>query len=430
MGALTFAEFQGHSNRGGKRAFLKDWKKKDPYSIDVWLHPYASIMALWRHRFLKVVRRDQGGKATVEIWSDPLLCWEDEEAVLQKQNFFDKSTGEREVPPQICPHCLMIDWFRNEIRANRLDWCEPVLKYECDDPQKTVILHAGGVSGMFNNKNLPAEKKQELIKIPRERGGPVYQRGDAPNVAFKQESKAKLEYAFAIIDANNVGSGVQIAVEPNLLGERVQGVIAQTKKSLGADRGDIQKYPYAIKFEHDPAEGIPFDKKYNALRMEMIRMTPAVQKLMNDPPPDMEGLGTRFNPMIHMANLERQMLIELPLQQFFGKAIEAWMKMGQAAPAQAPGTRVPEVGGGTPLPAPAEQVDPNEQVMCGWQGCKTVMFARDPKCPGCGKVYIVEADPLPLPPPMRTRASMGDAPMTNAPMQSFGDVDPDDQIPF
>jgi hypothetical protein len=166
--------------------------------------------------------------------------------------------------------------------------------------------------------------------------------------------------------------------------------------------------------------------------MEMIRMTPAVQKLMNDPPPDMEGLGTRFNPMTHMANLERQMLIQLPLQQFFGKAIDAWNKMGHGAPAQAPGTRVPEVGGAAPLPAlpPAEQVDPNEQVMCGWQGCKTVMFARDPKCPGCGKVYIVEADPLPLPPPMRTRASMGDAPMTNAPMQSFGDADPDDQIPF
>jgi len=429
---MTWDEFQGHSARGGKRNYLKGWKDKNPYSITLWFHTQASILALWRHRFLKVVRRNVEGVAKVEVWGDPLVCWEDED-LLQVQNFYDRETRTvRDRPPEICGHCKMLEWIRAEIMAKRLDWREPLFKYECDDPSKTVILHAGGMCGLFGDKKMSEEKKRELILIPKERGGPVYQRGFTPNVAYRQDSKAKLEYAFAAVDNAEPTKGIQVAIEPNLVGLKIQEVIAHARKAIG-ERGNIAKYPYAIQLEHNPAEGIAFDKKYDAIRMEQIRMTPMIEKLIvHDPPPSFDELARRHDPNTHMANLERQVLVKLPFEQFFAKARAEWKTMKDAGAAEPAGTRVPEVGRPA-LPPALPMEDPDEEVMCNAptpQGpCTHVMKMRDPKCSACGKVYIIEADPLPLPPPMRTRTQ--EAPYVPPPAADHGNAgDPGDDIPF
>jgi hypothetical protein len=429
MGALTFNEFMGHSNRGGKRNFLKGWKDKDPYSITIWLHTQASILALWRHRFVRVVRREVEGKPKVEVWSNPLVCWEDEE-LLQEQNFYDRDTGDRQTPPQLCGHCRLLEWVREEVRSKRLDWRTPLFRFPCDDARKEVWLHAGGLVktsknspvDSFSDKLLSAEKKKQMVEIPREQGGPVYMKN-----AFRQDSTAKLEYAFAVVDSNEVGKGVQVAVEGNLVGQKTQEVITHAMKSLGPERGNIQRFPYAIMWEHNPAEGIPFDKMYSAIRMEQVRLTPAIKKLIvDDPAPDFSSLAARFNPREHRANLERYALHAIPFDKLFAPSIAMWdaqakQWVGEQAAA---GTRVPEVG--RPPPPPAAE-DPDEEVVCGDNGCQQVMRMRDPKCPACGKVYVIEADPLPLPPPMRTRAQVATPAASYDPTPA---VDDEDAIPF
>jgi|HubBroStandDraft_4_1064222.scaffolds.fasta_scaffold53103_3 hypothetical protein len=440
MPALTVREFLGHSARGSKRNFLKSWKDKHPFSITTWLHTRAPIISVYRHRFVRVVRRNVEGKPTVEIWSDNLVCWESEE-LLQKQNYYDRDTGEREEPPVICGHCRLTDWLRNEIRAERLDWREPVFRFVCDDPSKTVVLHAGGMchgskrdgSGMFGDKKLTAERKKMMIEIPRDRGGPVYQKN-----AFKEDSSAKLEYVMAIVDNDEPGKGCQIAIEGSLLGQKVQDVITTAMKSLGGDEGDPSLHPYAIQWEHDPSDGIEFGKKYNALRMERIRLTAAIKKLIvDDPPPDLQAVCEKFDPNTHKANLERQALIKMPFDEFFAPSIAAWKAMKAAPPTSAPAARTPNVGTAPAVEGSEDEIERDaegfELLECV---CGKPMRAVDPVCPHCGKQYAVvgaapaaapRRDPLPLPPAAPGRAA-APAGYPQAPPPDAGDGD--DDIPF
>lgn len=440
MGVLTYSEFQGHSARGQKKNYLAGWKSKDPYSTRVWLHPKASILAVWRHPFALQKRDTKDGRPTVDIWSNKLVCWEDEE-LLQEQNYFDKQTRARENPPVICPHCLMVDWMRNQILAGRLNWTTPIFRFEHDDPNKVLWLHAGGLCGMFDEKDLPVDKKKELALIPRESGGPVYLRGNAPNVAFKQNQKAKLEYVFTVVDADNPGKGILITNEAQLLGQKVQAVIAHTKKSLGATKGDIQIHPYAMEWIFDPADGIAWDKKYDALRMESIRMTPKVEELLRTPPPSIEEIGQRFNPKTHLANLERQLMVKIPLEQFFEKAIKVFEAGGGRAKSATPASAPAEDNRGdayepapfNEVPAPAKP-DPDTLVKCDNPACAKPIKISLSVCPHCGQKYDNDADPLPLPPPLPTRAQAMAAsrgvPLPPVQQEENGGSSEDDDIPF
>ena len=271
-------------------------------------------------------------------------------------------------------------------------------------------------------------------------GGPIYSRE-----AFKENSQAKLEWCFAVVDNSEPDKGVQLAIEANLLGDKVKAVIAHAIKLLddGTGRGVGERLgnplvtPYAIRWEFNPAKDIEFGKMYDAIRMEKIRMTPAIEKLIRDTdPPDTSTLRERFNLKTHRALLERHALVKLPWDQFFEAAfaLEAKGKLDEPPAQEEPAAEpdyVPEVAAAPPAPAQ------DEEFACDTDGCEAVLKATDPKCPQCGRAYeVIAATPPPPPKPALPKRSTATAPATQTaalppaspPPQDLGDQGND--VPF
>lgn len=414
MSGMGIDDFLKHSNRGGKRKFLKGWRNAEPYAINVFLHPQASILALWRHPWQRVnVSEDRETKqVTRAVWVERLVCWEDEET-LQHQHWRDKETGRREHPPQVCPHCLMTEFVRDLVDAGKLSWVEPIFRFSGDDPKDTRWYHAGGLYNAFGAKDLGKDEKEEMANVPASKGGPIYAKN-----AWAENTMAKLEYCFTIVNPDDVPAGIQVTIESNLLGEKVKETIAKRIKSAGREKGNPLVTPYAIRWEYNPKDGIPFNQKYDALMMEQIPVTPAIAALFREPPPDVAPVATRFDLKTHRAMLERHCVLPnpktaLPWDDFFREAL-------RRAPKGESQAQVPEeVSALDALPArgernpgsapalaarPAAPPPPPADEMFACDGCEKPMKASDPKCPHCGMVYEVEAAPPPPPPKLPKRS--------------------------
>jgi hypothetical protein len=430
MGRLTLAEYMQHSNRGGggRKSYLKQWKNEAPFAITVWLSTQASIYTLWRHNFQKVEPRENKDtkEKTREVWMNKLVCWESEE-VLSKQYWRDKFSGEREYPPQVCPHCLLIEDVRRrcmrgaEIRAERekvttadvakrekeirkaqlaedaLDWLMPLFRFEGTDPTKTVTIHAGGMYNAFGSKDLTEGDKKRMAAVPRTEGGPIYSKD-----SFKQSQWAKMEYVYVVANHDDVAAGLQIAIEPNLLGDKMKSEIAKQMKRNGQEKGNPILHPYAFRWEHNSDKTISFDKKYDATAMDQLGMSPAIEKLVRGTdPPDVGPLLERFNARTHRAMLERHALVQLPWDEYFRAAfaLEARGEKGQEEE-----RRAPEVG--REIEVPDDDAAEEEEVEC--DGCHEAMPASATKCPHCGAEYEVEvaAPPEPPPPPRMKRSEV------------------------
>lgn len=431
---MSMDQFLRHSGRaGGRGKYLSGWKDSPDRAITVWLSMRVGILPLWRHQWVRVVPREKDGIKTREVWQERLRCLEHEE-VLTRQHFRDKVTGERDLPPQVCPHCMLQEYVRAEVMAGRMKFTQPLFKFEGTDPTKTRFLYAGGIYGGFGAKSLTAEDKAAMAAIPQNVGGPVFSRD-----AFKHTSMAKLEYAMCVVNHAKPDDGVQMMVESSGLGQEFQKMVAHAIKSLddGTGRGTGERLgnplitPYAIRFEFTPpSESQPFGA-YASIRMEKIRITPAVEKLIrSDPPATFGELAEPFNVRTHRALLERHALAKLPWDQFFEAAFEAEAKGKLAKPeeqpsaAQDPEPRTPEVG-----TAPAAAQD--EEFGCDTPDCDGVMKALDTRCPKCNRSYEVNAAPQPPPKPaLPKRSTAQTAPASSPAREPEPSGDQGDDIPF
>jgi hypothetical protein len=422
---MSVDDFLRHSNRSsGRKAYLRDWKKERPYEIAVWLHTLAPITALWRHSFPQmVVREDRETKATTKhVWGQSLVCYEDEDT-LKSQYWRSKETGEREYPPKLCPICRLIEEVRRRVASGKLSWVEPVFQFRgASDPREDRVLHAGGLYNAFGAKDLSKADKEQMAAVKPEKGGPIYARD-----AWRQTATAKLMYLFVVVDNDDPAKGPQIAIESNLLGAKVQDVIAHACKSFGDPKlGNPILNPYAIQWTHNPADGIEFNKKYDACRLERLRISPAIEKMIRETePPDTSQITDRFNPRTVRAKMEARALIDLPWGELFDDACKAW----DAAPGIGRGKqeervegRVPDVGDAhareferrselpetrvsPPVPAAADQL-----VAC--DRCEKPIRLSDPVCQHCGMKYDIVPAAAPLPPPLPKRSEARRAMMT------------------
>lgn len=472
---MNIQEFMNHSNRGGKRQYLKDWKKEPPHAITVWLSTTAPILALWRHSFCKVVPKEnpQTKEKTREVWTDRLVCFESEE-VLKEQYLRDKDSGERVYPPVLCPICKMLEWLRASAKAGKLDsregeawmvdtapgptrgqlvrrpgdgWLRPIFKFEGTDPSKTKFLHAGGMYKAFGNKKMGDEDKRAMAAVAQIYGGPLYQR-----FAWTEDLVAKLEYALTIVNNDDAAKGCQIAIEANLLGDKLKKAMQDRAKALllagqSAERADPSKHPYAFRFEHNPTENIPFDEKYSVFIADQVRLTPAVDKAIRSEAPDLTELAKKFNPESVLATMERHALVKLPFGEFFKDAI-AWSKGQKTASTSAAvqgidramgaaeGAPTSPVTQANPQPSQAPVVVDGEEV-CACEKCGKASPISATSCPHCGVSFDVVSDPDPVPAPGGPTIAAPAAPSVLggfAPQQETGGEqlpgDPDDDIPF
>lgn len=397
------------------------WRKREPPQIDTVLHTRSSIVALWRHPWQRIVEVDRDGEKQRELWADSFNCWEPEETL--KRQYMRDDTGARKYPPTICPVCLMLEWVRAQIRAERLSWTDKVIEFKVDD--KSVVYTAGGIVNAFSG-DLSRQEIAELRKA-----------GIRRDEAWMQNMSPKCNYVFSIVDVGDadVDKGVQIAIEATALGDAVKRVIRDQIDSLGAEEGHPFRNPYVIRWSYRPKEQ-EFSKKYHALPMPRIVIGPEARALILDAdPPDISSTVARGNIASLRSVMESVALIDMPFEEFFaaaeaaeaGGADRAPVPARQASrPAAPTAPSVPKEAARPAAPAPvarraAAAAPPRKQPpqyppgtrMLPCDACKADMAETDTVCWSCGARYEVDegAQPTPTASAKPTASASADADM-------------------
>lgn len=396
---MNLDEFLGHSTSGGGSKFL-NWRKREPPVIDTWLHTKSSIVALWRHPWPRIVEIDRNGEKQTEVWGGTFNCWEPEDVL--KRQYKRNDDGSRVAPPTICPHCILLEHLRTEVREGRLSWTEPAFRFEAGDGTATVLT----VGGLYNGfgGDLSRQEVADLRKA-----------GIKLTEAWKENTMSKCAYVFSIVDHSEPEKGVQIAVETTALGDVVKRVIRDQIDSIGAADGHPFKNPYAIRWQYRPKEQ-KFDQKYHALVMPKLELSPEVRDLIFDAPsPDLRSTIERGNIASLRSVMEARALIDLPFDSIFAAA----EKLVGVKPDQAPAPRAAAPSQARPAtskapapplaPAPAEEpakaaprraakpagpvapVYPPGTVILPCDACKADMAETDDTCWKCGAKYEIDA---------------------------------------
>jgi len=362
-------EFLNHKSRssGGGGSFLGNWKKEG--KINVWLHTRINPIAVWHHQMPKYVTRKEGDdeEEVRHVWGEKYVCHEDED-VLLKQYFRDKETGERKVPPRRCPVCKLLEHVRSLVEEGKLQDVSPVFKFEGDVEKETRIMHAAGLYGGFPKSQRDASSAQ----LKAYRAAEDFRLADA----WQENVNAKSSYAFNVVVDDEPGEGVQIAIETGSLGDAVKDVIADSIESLGKEDGNPQLHPFAIQWVYIPKEESKTAfAEYKARKMERLKLTPGIEKLIRGPKPDMTSVVTPFNVKMLRAVLERACLVPklIPWDELF------------AEPAKR-GSESEETG----IAHDAEQdehpeAEDDDEIEC--DVCKKGMKQTEFVCPHCASEY-------------------------------------------
>lgn len=432
-------EFLQHRTNDRSGGYLSKWKKKDPPQVDVWLHTRRKPVAVWRHQFPRIVSREKDGETEVHVWSDNLVCHEDE-ATLKKQNHRNRETGERVHPPSKCPFCKLLEWMRAAVREGDLQLWSPAFEFEAADDDAPTRLSVGGMCGLINDDMTDAEAAE------------CRKHGINKKNAWKENSGAKANYLFLVVDHANPSAGVQKAIESQLLGQKVQGVIMAAQDSLGEEEGNPFKHPYAIRWKHRPNEPV-FGDKYQAVRMEKLQLTPEIESLISGDSPDVSKDTRAFNAASLRATMERHCVLPIapPWDELFEGVEDEPEEDANHPPAETKPKAAPPAPAKSTEPAPAarkrrtsapapdaamaslkkqfDDLDPEADttVMCaaalpGGKECEQKLPGDyTGACPACG-----QGGEEPAPPPVKTRGGGGGA----AKVQSTPALDEEDNLPF
>lgn len=462
MGSMGMKDFLRHTgSTGGKREYLSGWADSKEGAVTVWLSKRAGITSIWRHPFPSLETKEDKGERHVEIWNKRYGCWEAED-VLQQQNKFDG--GIRRVPPEVCGMCRLIEWVREKVEDGKMPFDLPLFHFEATGGKvrESTLFSAG----MYNGYRQVSDAEKEVLK----KAGVKYWE------PWWYDVRAKLEYALIVVDDDDPKKGLQIAVEGSLLGQRIQSAIAKRMKDLGDEEGNPVVRPVAIRWEHFKNE-TEIQKKYDATIMTSVKLTPAIAKLLDEPPPDISPLTEKMNPSAMLARMQKHMhrdwVKQVPWDELFGPNVDAFKKneaKKKAAGGEERPERAPEVGRAEeprarapePPAAPLTPKGPPDTELArkltaaGYRGpnwvepteaddgavacddCEQGIFVDWPVCPHCGKVYAEAAPPPPPPPkkfPSRSERAQASKPAPEAPPKSKepdapGGGNADDDLPF
>lgn len=417
-----FLTHKGSISGGSK--FLKGWKEKG--KLYAWLHTQQLPIGLWRHNFPQlIVREDKDTRKIVKnVWGQSFNCHENE-ATLLKQHFRDKNTGVREIIPEACPICRMIEWVFQEVRAGRLSWTDPVFDFRgADDNREDITLHAGGLYNAYSDfgNKLSGEQKDEMKKA-----------GIFASEAWKENTKAGLSYVFTVVDNDDVGKGVQITVEKKSLGDRVKGAINDALESKGVEGGNPQITPYCIEFIFDDTKQM--DKMYGARIIDRIKLTSDIEELIRSEPPDLAQVIAPCNLKEVRANMEKHAKVDFPFDLIFDMPAyyESESSESEEAQPSPKASRTPEVGNAErfvhspantksdaeiereaiqnepPVTAPSGRkvrapATPPVEMGPPCDQCSAPMAKGVLKCDTCGIEYEADDDDEPAPIPAKTTA--------------------------
>jgi len=375
-------DFLGHSangRRGGK--FMKSWKKQG--SCRIFLHTRRLPVAVWRHSVpqLTVFDDKKTGDSIKAFWGRDLGCWENE-TFLKQQYFRD---GDDYQEPENCAICRLINVVLDMVHKDELDWTQPIFKFTgATEAKDNRIIHAGGLTNMFGSKNLSREQIEQLKHA-----------GIRRDQAWGQNMHAKCQYVLTLVDADKPENGVVIDSEPQSVGQKIKKVIADTQASLGMEEGNPFLHPYCIELTFD--ENATMNEMYNARRIERVKMTPEIERMITqDDPPDLASALRPFNQAALKAFLQEYAVVDLPWDDIFdvpelippGDA-EEFPPRERTAPKPAAPKATPKPVAKEPESAPAGAAT----IPC--DKCGFAMLETEDTCRKCGAKYELEEDDKP-----------------------------------
>lgn len=417
-------DFLNSGNRGSSDfvKFLKNWRNRQTPEIYTWMHTRIPPQSIWQHSFPRVkVWTDKDTKETRrQIWNEKFVSHESPR-VMNSQYFRDSDTGARRVPPERCPFSFLLEYVRELIVNQELDWLTPLFRFEVvdNDPKekepvtRVKVIHAGGFVGMFNDK-MTEEQRVELRRAGIKLNDPN-NKGDS---AWMQNAWAKQSYVFPIVDNGSPDAGVQITVESKLIYSKVCDVIMKYReeftdpqtKQITSEAYDPFKHPYCIKWSHHPNAKGGFNDTYNAAKISNIACTAQIEELIYGDPPDLSAITTPFDPRLMRSIFESSCQVTgIPWDDIFSSFAEKPDDPQlPAGPARAPelpaaSVRVPEVASDDDV---CPECGPNKNcphVAC--DKCDMPILETDAVCKHCKHVYQV----VPVPQGEPTAATNADA---------------------
>jgi hypothetical protein len=275
-----FLNHKGNERGGAKR--LKNWST-DPGYLNFWFHVAILPTAAWFHRIPELVIRDDKDnpqKKLRNIWGRSHACWEDE-SILKKARF-RTAAGTREHPPKKCGLCRLTEAVREAILDGTIKDTDVLFEFKgSDKPEEDCVLHAGSLCN-FWKRDISDEEKARL------NAG-----GISLKTSWKENAVAKLSYIFVGVNADDLGEGLQVAVQTQALGDAVKRCINDEIARKDGDKGNPFMNPYCVRFIYRASEP-KFDDKYHAIATEKP-LSPEIERLIRGEPPSIEGYTRKFN---------------------------------------------------------------------------------------------------------------------------------------
>jgi hypothetical protein len=406
-----FLNYRGSEGGGGSR--LKSWKEKG--YLNWWMACRRSLFSVWYHGFPElVVRKDKqdASKTLKNVWGRNHVCLEDE-SVLKKQRF-RHADGDREHPPQRCSQCFSVEAVRRMVRDGVIKDTDVIFRFDgADNPKENRVIHAGGFAKIWGRNATDATKQR------------LREHGISLQNVWAEEHVAKLNYVFIGADNDDLAKGLQVAVQNQLVGDKVRKMMNDNIASDG-DRGNPLLNPYCIQIFYNEHES-KIDEKYGARRMNKFEVTDQILALIRGETPSVERYTKPLDPKMLRAQMEefstREFRDAFPWKDVFEKGASTSLPTPQKP--VPPSAEEEQRRAAAPPPAKPEPKwgDPCDE-------CKAPMLEGALKCTACGQNY---ADDGASSPPPAQAASPAASTGTALPVKSDSEIDEanyDDAIPF
>jgi hypothetical protein len=306
------------ADRGGKPSiFIEPWRKKG--NVTVWLHPKTKFARVGRHKWFRIVQyTKRNGEEVSYIRFEMFNSHEPADFVS-----FSKERGDdlkRIHRARICPMSKMIEWVDDAVIDGRISPDQVVFRFDDNDPEHLVELHAAGLTGLIGLENAP-EKWKKICKRSK-----VLQKDP-----WNENMNLKLSHVFQVVQDNDP-SEVKWAVEPPDLFFQLKDAIAKEKKRNGDDDGDPMKHPYALLWEFDEAQARKnYGKGNSVIPQPKRRMTNKIRRLLEGPKRnDQQDVIGPGNLLELRASMEHAAQIDMPFDEFFREAKKAGLMSGSA----------------------------------------------------------------------------------------------------
>lgn len=307
----------GNDYKRGSGSFLTGWKREGKATVFVNRGLWAARS--WNHPIPKVIELTDGEtkEKVLVVRSTRWGCHEAEELLTRRYDR-DRETGEREVPPCICPSCLLPEVVMDLVEKGELSWTQPIFRWE--GAEEELVIRAAGVYNGFSAKGIDSDRKAiaELRKLKIRR-----------DEAWNQSFLVRMQWLFYVCDASKPDGGLVKSYESKSLGEKMKKAIRDEmrRNAPNQEKGDPTKNPYPFEWTYDDSAK-NYNEKYGVLALTNERPSKEILETIEGQKPTQADIDEELAPGSCWAlkdELETHLVagVSLPWERIFGPAEKA-----------------------------------------------------------------------------------------------------------